>query len=80
MPDNVQELLWYGMNSAILIAVWFARNELKEIKEQLKKANNRHDDHEKRITRLEVRCNIQHGSDEHPLRRSSDVLEVNHYA
>lgn len=78
MPDNMQEFLWYGMNSAILISVWFARNELKEIKEQLKKANNRHDDHEKRIVRLEVRCNLQHGDEDiaHYHRRISDFTGV----
>lgn len=79
MPDNVQEFMWWAMNAAILVAVWFARNELKEIKEQLKTSNNRHDDHEKRITRLEVRCNLQHGTDDHPLRRVTDfALDPEH--
>jgi hypothetical protein len=58
MPDSINELMWWGLNGAILIVAFYIRGDLKEIKDSLKERRAGHDDHEKRIVRLEVRCKL----------------------
>lgn len=73
MPDNATEFLWWAVNGLILVGVWFAQNKLGNIEKLLEKLFEKHDNHEARITRLEVRCNMQHGEPEpHPMRRTTD--------
>ena len=75
MPDNVTEFLWWALNGAILLGVWFARNELKEIKQDLRENRIVSNNHEVRINRLEVRCGIHHGEEDlHPMRRATDII------
>lgn len=73
MPENATEYLWWAMNGLILIVLFYARNDLKDIKDELREGRKTRDNHEIRITRLEVRCNLQHGDEEgHPMRRAVD--------
>lgn len=75
MPDTVQEILWWCLNGAIAIILFYVRNDLKEIKDELKDSRTRHDNHEVRITRLEVRCDILNCNPEGmPMRRVTDGI------
>lgn len=38
MPDNTQELLWWALNGALAIIIFLARNDLKEMKADIKAA------------------------------------------
>ena len=75
VPVSIEDILWWCLNGAIAVILFFVRNDLKEIKDELKEGRNRHDNHEIRITRLEVTCKLHHSdTGEHPLRRVSDGL------
>lgn len=74
MPENVNELLWWALNGSILIVAAYIKNDLKEIKQELKDGSKVHGDHENRIVRLEVSCKLRHGS-EHLHQRISDISE-----
>lgn len=75
MPDNVTEFLWWALNGTIATLLFYARSDLKEIKDSLKSNTAVTNNHEVRLTRLEVRCNIQHGEeDSHPMRRATDIM------
>lgn len=68
--------MWWALNGAIALILFFVRNDLKEIKNDLKDGRNRHDNHEIRITRLEVKCNMHHGPAEGiPMRRVTDMTQ-----
>ena len=53
MPDNINQLLWWALNGAILVVAFFIRTDLKEIKTDLRDSRKKNDDHEKRISNLE---------------------------
>jgi len=79
MPENINELLWWALNGSILIVAFYIRGDLKEIKQGLKDGTKVFNDHEKRIVRLEVRCNMQHGENgenqPHTHIRNTDIDE-----
>lgn len=76
MPDNVTEFLWWALNGSILIVVWFAQKKLANIEKILERLLNGNSDHENRIVRLEVRCGLYHGEEDHPMRRATDIASA----
>jgi len=73
MPENINGILWWALNGAILIVAAYIKADLKDIKHNLQSAHDRYDNHETRIVRLEVSCKLRHGSDEHFHSRISDI-------
>jgi len=76
MPDNINELMWWLLNGAVLVVAFYIKNDLKEIKTDLRSARTMHDDHEKRIIRLETTCRLRHSDEEDHHRRLTDQYEM----
>ena len=74
MPENLNELMWWALNGSILVVAFYIRADLKEMKDDLKRAHKVYDNHEQRIIRLEVSCKLRHGT-EHAHMRISDTQE-----
>lgn len=72
MPDNLNEMMWWALNGSILVVAFYMRNDLKEIKDALKERRAGHDDHEKRITKIEVKCGLLNCDNEHKHQRDTD--------
>jgi len=63
MPENINELMWWALNGSILIVAFYIRSDIKEMKDDLKRAHLIYDNHEQRIIRLEVSCKLRHGQE-----------------
>lgn len=60
MPDNSSELLWWAFNGAIVLLMFLARNDLKEIKDDIKTAKNQTEANAKELATLRATCEERH--------------------
>ena len=60
MPEDITGFLWYALNAAFLIILWFARSDLKEIKDQLKRGHKNYHNLYSFMIRQNSRCNMLH--------------------
>lgn len=63
MPENVNEMLWYALNGAILIIAFFIKGDLSAIKKDLKENRQSEQQNAKdiialsgRVSAVEVLC------------------------
>lgn len=60
MPENSTDLVWYLFNGSILLLMFFARNDLKEIKVDIKAARAKADKNELDFAAHKSACDERH--------------------
>lgn len=60
MPDNSTEFVWWAFNGAIVLLMFLARNDLKEIKDDIKSAKNQTDANAKELAAMKATCDERH--------------------
>lgn len=60
MPENVEQLAWWGLNGAILIILWYIRNDFKRLNTSIEK--NQRNNHKLYVFLMQInaRCSVFH--------------------
>lgn len=56
MPETSTEYLWWALNGAIAVVIFLARNDLKEIKNDIKAAQISTTRNDKAIAEMKAKC------------------------
>lgn len=78
MPENSNELLWWGLNGAILIILYLVRTDLRDIKLDIKETKAIQEANKVAIAEIKARCVNWGGGGvyAHPSKRSTDELQI----